>query len=164
MQLAQFAYGLLVKLAGIRCFVEVEISAENLVCSLAAQNHFYAHALYYTSQKIHRSACANSCNVVCLNKIDNIADGVETFLNGIVYLVMNRSDVLGNFLSLGKVGSTLQTYGERVQARPPRIALAFLLDALMGKFLGYGRDYRAVETAREQNAVRHIAHQLSLYG
>ena len=72
--------------------------------------------------------------------------------------------MLGNFFCLGKVGSTFQTYGERVQARPPSIALAFLLDALVGKFLGYGRDYRTIQTAREQYAIRHVTHQLSLDG
>ena len=150
--------------AGVGGFVEIEITAENLVGTLAAQHHLNAHRFYDAGQKVHRRACANGCNIVCLNMINNIANGIQTFLNGVVHLVVDGAQVLGHHAGLRQIGRALYADGKRVQTRPPGIGFVASLDSLCGIHIGNGRNYRTVQSAREQNSVGHVAHQLALDG
>ena len=61
-----------------------------------------------TCQQIHGGGGADSGYVVSLNEIDDVADSIEAFLNGIVYLVMHGTDMTGHFAGFNQVGSTLQ--------------------------------------------------------
>ncbi len=65
---------------------------------------------------------------------------------------------------LVQVGSTLQSHGEGVQTGPVGFALAVVLNAVLGEYLGNGRDDGGVESAGEQYSVGHIRHQLTLDG
>ena len=107
---------------------------------------------------------ADSGYVVSLNEIDDVADSIEAFLNGIVYLVMHGTDMTGHFAGFNQVGSTLQADGEGMELRPPGICLVVCLDAFGGIFLGDGRDDGRIESATEQDTVGDVGHQLALYG
>ncbi len=72
--------------------------------------------------------------------------------------------MVGHHLGLSQIGSTSQTYGKGVQTGPICLGLRIVLDAMLTKLLSDGRDDRGIETAREQHAVRHIGHQLTLNG
>ena len=80
-------------------FVEVQITAEHLVCPFAAEHHFDAHAFDDTCQQVHGGGCAHCCHVVGFDEVDDIAEGIQSFLNGVVDFVMNRTDVLRHFTS-----------------------------------------------------------------
>ena len=77
---------------------------------------------------------------------------------------MYGTDVVGHLASLGQIGSSAQPDGKGVQLRPPSLFLPVGLDPSGGIFLGYGRDDRTVESAREQHPVGYIAHQLPPHG
>ena len=47
-----------------------------------------------------------------LDEIDDVADGIETFLDGIVDLVVNGADMVGHELRLGQVGRAFQAHSE----------------------------------------------------
>ena len=46
-------------------------------------------------RQIHGGGGADSGYVISLNEIDDVADRIEAFLNGIVYLVMHGTDMTG---------------------------------------------------------------------
>ena len=96
--------------------------------------------------------------------VDHVAQGIQTLLNRVVYLVVHRTDMFGHTPCRRKVGRILQTDGEGVQLGPPRRIAAARLDTLVGILLGHGRDDRRIETAREQYTVGHVRHQLTAYG
>ena len=148
---------------GIRCLVEVEITSEYLVGTLTGKYHLDTHASDDSRQEIHRGRCTHGGNIVGLDEIDDIADGIQTFLNGVVDFVVHGSDVLGNQSCLCQVRRTLQTNGEGVQAWPVCLGFAPILHAGRRIFLGNGRDDGRIETTTQQYAVRNIAHQLALY-
>ena len=149
---------------GIRCLVEVEITSEHLVGTLTGKNHLDTHAADDSRQEIHRSRSTNGGNIVGLNEIDDITDGIQTFLNGVVDFVMHGSDVLGNQSCLRQIRRTLQTYGKGVKSRPVCLGFAPILHTGRREFFGYGRDDGRIETTAEENTVRNIAHQLALDG
>ena len=164
MQFRQFAYGLFVKGTGIGCFVEIKVAAEDLVGTFTAQYHLDAHRLDDTCQQIHRCGSTDGSYVVCLNEIDNIPDGIEPFLKGVVYFMMNRTDVFGYFTCFDQVRCTFQSDGKGVQLRPPCIARAIGFNAFGGILFGNGRDNRTVQPARKKHSVRYVGHQLTVYG
>ena len=71
-QLGDFAYGLFMESTGVRCFMEVEITAEYLVRSFTAKYHFDSHRLDDTCQQIHRCRGTYGSHIVSLDKIDYI--------------------------------------------------------------------------------------------
>ena len=77
--------------------------------------------------------------------------------------VLVTPTVHGNLL-VGQVGGTLQTYGERVEARPPGRTRAIVLHTVTGKTGSDSGDDTRVETTGEEHTVRHITHQLTLHG
>ena len=103
--------------------MEIEVTTENLVGTLTTEHHLDTHRLDDTSQQVHRRRGTNGGDVVGFNEIDDVTDGIETFLNGIVDFVVHSTDMVGYHLGLGKIGSALQTYGKRVQTRPIGLGL-----------------------------------------
>src|SRR5262249_2695148 len=59
-----------------------------------------------------------------------------------------------------QIGRALEADGERVQPRPPGLLLVARLHALRGVADRDGRDDRAVDPARDEHAVRDVAHEL----
>ena len=150
---------------GLWCgrFVEVEVAAEYFVRTFTTKYHLDAHALDDTRQQVHGRGCADSGYVVGFDEVDDIANGVQPFLNGVVYFMVDSADVLRHFTCFDEVGSTFQAYCKRVELRPPRICLVVRLNTFSGVFLGDGRDYGRVQPAGQQHAVRYVRHKLALY-
>ena len=140
--------------------MEIEIASENLIGAFSAEHHLYAHRLDDASQQIHRRRSTHGGNIVSLDVIDDVADGIKTFLNGIIDFMVDSTDVVGNEACLCQVGSTFQTNGKRVQTGPVGTSAAIILYAVFTELLGNGRDDTGVETAGEKYAVRHVGHQL----
>lgn len=88
----------------IGCLVEVEVTAEYFISSFAAQYHLDTHALDNTCQQIHRGRGADGGDIVSFDVIDDIADGIQSFLNGVVDFVVDGSDKIGYFTCFGQVG------------------------------------------------------------
>ena len=147
---------------GVGRFVEVEITAEDFVGSLAGEHHLDAHGFDDASEEIHRSGGAHGRHIVGFDVSDDVVDGVQSFLDGVVNFVVNRSDVVGDFSCFGKVGCSFESDGEGVEARPPCVLAVSAFHAACGKFACHGRDDGTVETAGEEDAVGHVAHELSL--
>ena len=103
-------------------------------------------------------------DIVGFDKIDDVADGIQTFLYGIVYFVMDGADVLGNETCFRQIGSPFQAYGKTVETRPVGLGTAVVLDAHLAVLFGDGGNHRRVETPAEQHTIGHVGHQLSLHG
>ena len=146
---------------GIRCLVEVEITSEHLVGSLTGKHHLDTHAADYSRQQIHRGRCTDGGHIVGFDKINDITDSIQTFLNGIVDFVMHSSDVFGNQTCLCQIRRTLQTNSEGVQTWPICLGLSPILNTGRRIFLGYSRDDRRIKATTEKDTVRYIAHQLA---
>ena len=119
-------------------FVEVEIAAEDLVGTLAREHHFDSHRLDDASQQVHGRRSTHGGDIVGFDEIDDVADGIKTFLNGIVDFVVNGADMVGYNLGFGEVGSTLQSYGKRVQTWPIGFGSGVVLNTHLTVFLGDG--------------------------
>lgn len=89
----------------VRCFVEIEVTAEYFIGTFAAQYHLDAHALDDAGKQVHRGGGAHGGHVVGLDVVDDIAHGVQTFLNGVVDFVVYGTDMVGHFLALAKSGA-----------------------------------------------------------
>ena len=100
---------------GIRCFVEIEVTAEHFICAFTAQYHLDAHALDDAGKQVHRGGGAHGGHVVGLDVVDDITHGIQSLLDGIVDFVVYGTDVVGNFLGLGQVRGTFQSHGEAVE-------------------------------------------------
>lgn len=72
-----------------------------LVASFTAENHFDTHGLYFTTEEIHWSTSANCCNVIGLQMINDVWNGIEPFLHGEDVFVMNCTQKVG-YLSGGQ--------------------------------------------------------------
>ena len=149
------------KCAGIRRFVEIEIAAEHFVSPFSAEDHLDSHTLDVPCQKEHGRRGADGSDIVGFRIVNHVAQRIESFLDGVIYLVVHRPYVVGHLLCLNQVGRAAQTYGERVQTGPPGGRKPVGLDAARRIFLRDGRDYRAVEAAGEEHAVGHVAHKLA---
>ena len=149
---------------GIRCLVEVEITSEYLVGTLTGKYHLDTHASDDSRQEIHRGRGTHGGYIVGLNEIDDITDGIQTFLDGVVDFMMHGTDMIGNQSCLCQIRRTLQTNGEGVKSWPVCLGFAPILNTGRREFFGYGRDDGRIETTTEENTVRNIAHQLALDG
>ena len=125
---------------GIRCLVEVEITSEYLIGTLARKYHLDTHASDDSRQEIHRGRSTYGGNIVGLDEVDDITDGIQSFLNGVVDFMMHGSDVLGYQSCLRQIRRTLQAHGKGVQAWPVCLGLATILHTGRRIFLGHGRD------------------------
>ena len=88
--------------------------------------------------------------------IDHIANRIQPFLHGKVNLVMHRAQMFSHRFRRFQIRRAFQADRERVQLRPPGVALVLIFDTFRRKAFGYRRDDRGVETAGEQHAIRHI--------
>ena len=77
---------------------------------------------------------------------------------------MYGADIVSNKLSFGQVRRTFQADSKAVKPWPVGTCLAAILNTCGREALGNGRDHRRIQSAGEQHAVRHVAHQLTLHG
>jgi len=51
-------------------------TSKDLVAPFSAQNHLHAHGLYFATQQIHRGACSDSGDIVGLEVVNDLRNGV----------------------------------------------------------------------------------------
>ncbi|MNZ96571.1 hypothetical protein D3C78_1157700 [compost metagenome] len=98
MQRQQFTHGFVVELTGIRCLMEVQVTAEHFVRTFTRQHHLDAHRLDFARHQVHRGRGANGGNVIGFDVINHVANGVQTFLYGEVDLMVHGAQVVCHFL------------------------------------------------------------------
>ena len=81
------------------------------------------------AMQVHRRRGADRRHVVRLEVVDHVGQRVEPLLHGEVEFVVLRADVRGGRPRGREVGRAFEPDRERVQARPPRLAAAVVLDA-----------------------------------
>ena len=138
MQFGELANRFFVESLCVRCFVEIEVTAEYFIGTFAAQYHLDAHALDDAGKQVHRGGGAHGGHVVGLDVVDDITHGIQTLLNGVVDFVVYGTDMVGHFPGLGQVRCAFQSHGEAVEFRPPRHGLAVGLNAACRKLPRYG--------------------------
>jgi len=114
-QVLHTADGLLVELLAVGRSVEVQVSTEDFVAALTGQNHLDTHSLDLTGEQVHGSRSTDGGDIVGLQVVDNIGEGVQAVLNGESESVMLGAQELGDIKSCGGIGSAGETDGERVQ-------------------------------------------------
>ena len=77
--------------------------------------------------------------------------------------MVDSSDPVCHLLGLCQVRSAFQTYRKAVKPRPPGCCPAVVLDTLLGETCRNGADYGRIQTAAEENSIRHVRHELSPY-
>ena len=164
MQLAQLANRFLMEGLCRGCLVEIQVSSEYLVGSFSRQYHLDAHALDDSCQQVHGGGSAYRGHVVCLCEVDDVPDGIDSLLDGVIDFVMNRTYMLCHATGFLQVGSSLESHGEGVQAWPPCTSLSSVLHALGSIFLCNGTYDAAVQSAAEQYAIGYVTHELLLHG
>ena len=120
--------------------MEIEVTTKDFIGSLTTEYHLDTHRLDDASQQVHRRRSPNGSNIVGLDEVDNIADGIESFLNGIVDFMVDSTDMVGHHLGLGQIRRTFQAHGEGVQTGPIGTRLRVVLDTMLAELLGNGRN------------------------
>ena len=98
--------------------VEVQISTEDLVASFSTQDHLDTHSLDLAAQEVHGCARTDSGDVVRLEVMYDVWDGIQTLLDGEDVLVVHCAEVVRGFAGGEQVRRVLEAYGEGVQLRP----------------------------------------------
>ena len=164
MQFAELADCLLMEGFRVGCLVEIKVATEHLVCTLTTEHHLDAHRLDDAGKQVHRGGRTDGRHVVCLDEIDDVANGIKPFLYGVVDFMMHGADVVSHQLRLCQVGSALQANREGMQTRPIGSCLRIVLDAMLAELLSNGRDDRRIKPAAEQHTIGNVGHQLTLHG
>lgn len=164
MELGEFTDCLLMECLSIWCLMEIQVASEYLISTFAREHHFDTHRLDDTGKEVHRCRGTYRGDIIRLDEIDNITQGIKTFLNGIVDLMMHRTDMISDKSCLCQVRSPLQSHCEGMQTGPVCLRLGVVLNTHLGITLRNGGDDRGIETATEQYAVWDIRHQLTLDG
>jgi len=68
--------------------------------------------------------------------VDDVVDGIKALLHGEMVLVVDGADKLGHLLGKLEIGRVLEADRERVQSRPPCLALLVVFDAFACVALG----------------------------
>ena len=163
MQRGELAHVLFVELAGVGRLVEVEVATEQLVGAFAGEHHLDPHRLDVAGHQVHGRGGADGGDVIGLEVIDDIPQGIQTLLHGEVDLVVNGAEVIGHLAGGGEIRRAFQADGEGVQLGPPGFALAIVFHPTGGIELGDGGDDGRIQPAGEQHTVGHVAHQLAFY-
>lgn len=97
MNLFDKSISILLCLLRVRSKVEIKISHLTLISSITIQNNFYICFFWDPfCQQILANWCSDSCNVKGFSDLDNIFDGIQTFLSLIDKLSMIWVDMLCN--------------------------------------------------------------------
>ena len=65
--------------------------------------------------------------------MDDVRQGIESFLHREMKLVMRGAERIGNRARGGEIGRAFEADRERMQARPPGLALVVVFDSLRGE-------------------------------
>jgi hypothetical protein len=97
-QVGHLAHALLVQLGAVRRLVEVQVARQRLVGALAAHDHLDAHRLDLAREKEHRGARADGGDVVRLEVVDDVRDGVDALLHREGEAVVLGADEVGHLM------------------------------------------------------------------
>ena len=62
---------------GIRCLVEIEVTAEQLIRAFTRQHHLDAHRLDDAGQQVHQGGSSDRGHIIRLDVIDDVAQGIK---------------------------------------------------------------------------------------
>mmetsp|Transcript_23956 Transcript_23956/g.68591 ORF Transcript_23956/g.68591 Transcript_23956/m.68591 type:complete len:392 (-) Transcript_23956:92-1267(-) len=164
MELLHLSDVLLVELLRVRCLVEVQVAAEDLVGALPAQNHLHARRLDAPRHEVHGRGRADGRDVEALQVVDDVLQSVDALLRRERVLVVHGVEVLGHLAGRREVRTGLQADAERVQLGPVgRLAAVGLYPPVAVP--GHDRGHeRGVQAATQQHAIRHVRHQVRHHG
>ena len=111
-QVLDTADGLLVELLLVGGSVEVEVATEDLVGTLTTQNHLDTHGLDLTGEQVHGGRGTDSGDIVGLEVVDHVREGIEAVLNSEGEGVVPGAEELGDLNGSGGIGGTGKTDGE----------------------------------------------------
>ena len=163
-EFGEFSHGFVVEILGTWCLVEVEVTTEDFVSTLTRKHHLDTHRLDDAGKEVHRCGGTNSGHIVGLDEIDDIVEGIESLLDGVVDFVVNRADIVGNETCLLQIWRTFQSYGKGMESWPIGTCLSIVFNAVFGIAFGNGGNDTGIESTAEQYTVWHIGHQLALHG
>ena len=86
--------------AGIRGLVEIQIASEHFVRPFSAQHHLDAHGFDDPCQQIHGSRGPYRSHIISFYMIYDVLQGIQTFLYGIVYFMMDSPYMVCHHLRL----------------------------------------------------------------
>ena len=111
-------------------------TAKDLIGALSRQDCLDSGRLDLAREQVHGSGGANGRDVVRLEVVDDVVDGIKALLHGEMVLVVDGADKLGHLLGKLEIGRVLEADRERVQSRPPCLALLVVFDAFACVALG----------------------------
>ena len=179
-QVLHTAHSLLVELLPVGRGVEVQVTTEGLVATLSTQHHLDTHGLDLAGEQVHRSGGTDGGDIVGLEVVDDVREGVQAVLNCEGESVVLGAQELGHLKGSLSIGSTRKTNGEGVQLLESgdgrQVVLVVNTDKLRGlRGLGVGlvgsllhaqslalsnRCHQTrVKTTGQQNTVRDLSHQ-----
>lgn len=179
-QVLDTADSLLVELLTVGSSVEVKVSTEDLVTTLTTENHLDTHSLDLTAEQVHGGGSTDGGDIVSLQVVNDVREGVETVLDGESESMVLGSEELGHLEGRLGIGGTRQTNGEGVQLleggdggqivgvvnADQLVELSALglgsLGGLLhtqGFTLSDGGDQAGVETTGEQDTIGDLSHQ-----
>mmetsp|Transcript_75345 Transcript_75345/g.147873 ORF Transcript_75345/g.147873 Transcript_75345/m.147873 type:complete len:268 (+) Transcript_75345:709-1512(+) len=148
------------ELLDIRCLVEVQVTSKDLVRALSRKDHLDAGGLDPPGHEVHGRRSSDRCDIECLKVEDYIRQCVDALPRSELVLVVNGLEVIGDLPCGLQIGAALEADAERMKLWPIRRILAVRLLAA-GAMPGHdGSHQRRVQTAAQENAVRHIAHHV----
>lgn len=167
--------------------VEVEVTAEDLVGTLTRKDHLDAHCLDLARKQVHGSRGTDGGDIVGLEVVDDIRQGVKTILDSEGHDVVLGAEELGHLEGSLVVGRAGKANGEGVElgkeGHGRELALVIetnktlalvqilrlLLSGAIGLLckllqaqsfpLGNGSNKRRVQTAGKENTIRNLSHQ-----
>lgn len=109
MQVLDSFYTLLVEVLGVGSGVEVEVTTENLVGTFTTQHHLDSHSFDLSRQEVHGGRSSNSGDIIGFEVVNDLWNGIESFLDSKVVFVVNGSEEVGGLLGGDQVGSAGKT-------------------------------------------------------
>mmetsp|Transcript_47141 Transcript_47141/g.124201 ORF Transcript_47141/g.124201 Transcript_47141/m.124201 type:complete len:620 (-) Transcript_47141:169-2028(-) len=162
-QVVHLAHALLVQLRAVGRLVEVEVAGEGLVGALARHDHLDAHRLDLAREEEHGRARAYGGHVVRLQVVDDVRDGVDALVDCEREAVVLGPDKFGHRFRGRQVGAALQSNGEGLDGLKVD-GVTLHEEALPLESGDDGGAERRVETAREEDAIRHVGHHALGHG
>mmetsp|Transcript_5561 Transcript_5561/g.12325 ORF Transcript_5561/g.12325 Transcript_5561/m.12325 type:complete len:369 (-) Transcript_5561:880-1986(-) len=112
---ADFVHRLIKELLLIGCLVKVEVSTKDFISSLSTQDHLNTHGLDLPRHEIHGSRSTNCRHIISLHTLNNLTNGIGTFLNSISVSMMNRPKEISHLLGSLEIRTALKSNGKRVE-------------------------------------------------
>lgn len=84
-------------------------TSKDFIAALAGENHLHTHGLDFPGEEVHGSGSADGGDIVGLEVVDNLREGVQTLLDGEHILVVHGAQVVSCFASGEKIRRVLET-------------------------------------------------------